>query len=1016
MIGLAGVALVFLLGLAGPGGEARKVAPLIEDEWARRPHRAAECTFGKQIRELGSTWYADLGPPFGVMYCIKCECIPIQKKRRIIARVQCRNIKNECPKPMCDEPVLLPGRCCKSCPGDYSAEIVHDLPIQQTLEEEERSLKHFATLISSRTSRHLHDEASETNPSIASYVAAGRFTFHRKNLYYSFTLGASTPRPRSLQFIDDEGSILEEQIIDPIGGAYQNATGKLCGVWRRVPRDYRKILREEQLFVSLIWETTTTTMMTTTVTSTMSTSSLTGQLARYKALSTEQFSSLLEPTMGVDRTMMTGSSATAIISVSSTSAPSIHVSLAFNGVFFPEDIVDVPLIVIIEHVEKDYVLLTEEITIKKPSNDINFGEVRSALSGADLRLLSRGKLYITIASRKDSQALRLAGPIGPRTSCDVFQALLAPESGTEGSGLAWAFLDRFGALRYGMKLAGIDDKNPMVTLVDDGVKRKTELEDLTASLIAGTNGNGTLERPGPRLLEPLFKGELGVVVNSPLGSTLRGRLMQRPVAEAKDTSTPFLLRPAGSNGNVGLIWLAIDADCVLHYELEVGGLPEEVNDDDDDDEEEASLRLYLETMPLLAQGAPVSRRLLEEFNGNVLEGSVTGLSPIELYRIDSGIGFLEVMAVNKNVSTKMLKGQFKTRAPLSCLPHYADNDVASVMVYSLHPSSAEIETASCFHETRFYEEGIQWTAKSDPCLMCHCHRGVAKCDTVPCPPINCPAYRRARAPPGHCCSVCLGLPPDNFTTENPPRTTPGSKTTEDTNSVGAFKGCTLAGQFHVAGASWHPYLPPAGFDTCAICTCDPVSLEVRCPRVQCPTLDCDEKIAVRPDKKACCRQCPLVSVIPIGGTNPPATNPGGDGCLPKDQADSLHMYAAKRTPEEILADGGCKYPMGGPYENGKEWHPKIHSHGEIKCVKCRCKNGEVRCDRKRCPRSLCNSIANQLKRGERIPDADDCCTTQCRRARRHHRNHRNNHHHHQQTRHHASSKNPKHSVTPRDLS
>lgn len=36
-----------------------------------------ECQFGKTLRELGSTWYADLGPPFGVMYCIKCECVPV---------------------------------------------------------------------------------------------------------------------------------------------------------------------------------------------------------------------------------------------------------------------------------------------------------------------------------------------------------------------------------------------------------------------------------------------------------------------------------------------------------------------------------------------------------------------------------------------------------------------------------------------------------------------------------------------------------------------------------------------------------------------------------------------------------------------------------------------------------------------------------------------------------------------------------------------------------------------------
>lgn len=37
----------------------------------------AECLFGKQPMELGAKWFADLGPPFGVMYCIKCECVPV---------------------------------------------------------------------------------------------------------------------------------------------------------------------------------------------------------------------------------------------------------------------------------------------------------------------------------------------------------------------------------------------------------------------------------------------------------------------------------------------------------------------------------------------------------------------------------------------------------------------------------------------------------------------------------------------------------------------------------------------------------------------------------------------------------------------------------------------------------------------------------------------------------------------------------------------------------------------------
>lgn len=120
-------------------------------------------------------------------------------------------------------------------------------------------------------------------------MVTGRFTFFRKNLYFSFLGSASTPRPRNIQFIDNKGSIIEEQTLNPTGGAYQNVTGKLCGVWRRVPRDYRKLLREEGLYVSLIWD---------------STNSLIGQLSRFKGLASEQFSVLLEPADGADRSFI----------------------------------------------------------------------------------------------------------------------------------------------------------------------------------------------------------------------------------------------------------------------------------------------------------------------------------------------------------------------------------------------------------------------------------------------------------------------------------------------------------------------------------------------------------------------------------------------------------------------------------------------------------------------------------------------------------------------------------------
>lgn len=332
--------------------ESRRHSPLlVEDDGTRRNSRPAvsECQFGKTIQELGSTWYADLGPPFGVMYCIKCECVAVPKKRRIVARVQCRNIKNECPPANCDDPVLLPGRCCKTCPGEEDEmKIPQDRPVQVITEEEERNMKHFAALLNGRTSHFLKRDEMKTmystnNPQ--NIVATARFTFHKKNLYYSFYVSHKTLRPRSIQFIDDTGTILEEHnLMMSLNGPlslYQNSTGKICGVWRRIPRDYKRLLRDERLFVVLIWGGKYQTEL-----------ALAGRITKYTALSTELFSSLLEPAPGTKSDQMSGSGGTAIVSISSGAASSIHLMIIFNGIFDPEEFIDVPINVRIELPEK----------------------------------------------------------------------------------------------------------------------------------------------------------------------------------------------------------------------------------------------------------------------------------------------------------------------------------------------------------------------------------------------------------------------------------------------------------------------------------------------------------------------------------------------------------------------------------------------------------------------------------------------------------------------------------------
>jgi len=85
-----------------------------------------------------------------------------------------------------------------------------------------------------------------------------------------------------------------------------------------------------------------------------------------------------------------------------------------------------------------------------------------------------------------------------------------------------------------------------------------------------------------------------------------------------------------------------------------------------------------------------------------------------------------------------------------------------------------------------------------------------------------------------------------------------------------------------------------------------------------------------------------------------------------------------------MSSGGCKSPMGY-HPNGQDWHPVIASHGEQKCIKCKCKDGNINCEKKRCPRSTCQIQRNGSKKQ---PIDDDCC--QCR-ARRHQAGQRRKH-------------------------
>ncbi|KAI8035197.1 hypothetical protein M5D96_012008, partial [Drosophila gunungcola] len=991
-----------------------------------------ECQFGKVLRELGSTWYADLGPPFGVMYCIKCECVAIPKKRRIVARVQCRNIKNECPPAKCDDPISLPGKCCKTCPGDRNepkigiqieerrskiapsnsssnfvvpqkdrrakfifmagrevrlpgvnqrdssgnvsthfhakdTDVALDVPVPS--EEEERNMKHYAALLTGRTSYFLKGEEMKSmyttyNPQ--NVVATARFLFHKKNLYYSFYTSARIGRPRAIQFVDDAGVILEEhQLETTLAGTlsvYQNATGKICGVWRRVPRDYKRILRDDRLHVVLLWGNKQQAEL-----------ALAGKVAKYTALQTELFSALLEAPQtqtladGKTDTQLAGAGGTAIVSTSSGAASSMHLTLVFNGVFGAEEYADAALSVRIELPERKEVIFDEIPRVRKPSAEINVLELSSPISIQNLRLMSRGKLLLTVESKKYPH-LRIQGHIVTRASCEIFQTLLAPhssESATKSSGLAWVYLNTDGSLAYNIETEHVNTRDrPNISLIEEQGKRKAKLEDLTPSF----NFNqaiGSVEKLGPKVLESLYGGELGVnVATEHESSLIRGRLVPRPVADARDSAEPILLKRQehAEPHAVGMAWMSIDNECNLHYEVTLNGVPAQ------------DLQLYLEEKPIEAIGAPVTRKLLEEFNGSYLEGFFLSMPSAELIKLEMSVCYLEVHS--KHSHQLLLRGKLKsTKVPGHCFPVYTDNNVPVPGDHNdNHLTNGETK---CFHSGRFYNESEQWRSAQDACQMCACLRGQSSCEVIKCPALKCKATEQLLQREGECCPSCV--PKKEAATE-----WSTSAATNASDLLQQRRGCRLGEQFHPAGASWHPFLPPNGFDTCTTCSCDPLTLEIRCPRLVCPPLQCSEKLAYRPDKKACCKVCPEGKQSSSGAHKATPNNPN----VLQDQA---MQRSPSHSAEEVLANGGCKV-VNKVYENGQEWHPILMSHGEQKCIKCRCKDSKVNCDRKRCSRSTCQQQARVTSKRRLFekPDAvapaiDECCSTQCRRTRRHHK-------------------------------
>lgn len=87
-------------------------------------------------------------------------------------------------------------------------------------------------------------------------------------------------------------------------------------------------------------------------------------------------------------------------------------------------------------------------------------EVSTAVAAAELRLLSRHRLSVTLSSKADP-SLRLSGHVVTKVACELHEALVAPHRESDpGNTLvnpavaaAWAFVDYRGDVRYFARLS-----------------------------------------------------------------------------------------------------------------------------------------------------------------------------------------------------------------------------------------------------------------------------------------------------------------------------------------------------------------------------------------------------------------------------------------------------------------------------------------------------------------------------------------------------------------------------------
>ncbi|KAK2881723.1 hypothetical protein Q8A67_018991 [Cirrhinus molitorella] len=864
------------------------------------------CSFGGRFYSLEDTWHPDLGEPFGVMHCVMCHCEPQRSRRgKVFGKVSCRNMKQDCPEPTCDDPVLLPGHCCKTCPkgdsGRKEAESLFEF-FQEKDDDLHKSYNDRSYISSEENSN--RDSATDFVALLtgvtdswlpsSSGVARARFTLTRTSLTFSITFQRMN-RPSAITFLDSDGNTAFEFRVP------RADTDMICGVWKNLPKSHMRQLEAEQLRVSM--------------TADNKKEEIQGKIIKHRALFAETFSSIL-----TSDEVHSGMGGIAMLTLSDTEN-NLHFILILQGLV-PHGSTSAKVPVRVKLLYRQHLL--REIRANITADDSDFAEVLADLNSRELFWLSRGQLQISVETEGQNPR-QISGYISGRRSCDTLQSVMSSGSAltpgkTGGVGSAVFTLHHNGSLDYQVLVAGLSSAVVGVTIEMKPRRRskRSVLYDITADFAtAEERGSGravgSCSRVEARHIHMLLQNELfiNIATAEQQEGELRGQIRMLPYnrLDARRNELPVPLAgqfvsPPVRTGAAGHAWVSVDEQCHLHYEIVVNGLSKS---------EDASIDAHLHGLAEIGEMDDSStnhKRLLTGFYGQQAQGVLKDISVELLRHLDEGTAYIQV-------STKMNpRGEIRGRihVPNSCefgsRGEVVEEAEFDDLVFVRDPAELRKDPHTCFFEGEHHAHGSQWTPQYNTCFTCTCQKKTVICDPVICPALSCP---HTIQPEDQCCPIC-----------------DEKKETKQTAAVEKVEenpeGCYFEGdqKMHAPGTTWHPFVPPFGYIKCAVCTCKGSTGEVHCEKVTCPPLTCSRPIRRNPSD--CCKECPAEDTPPL------------------------------EDDEMMQADGTrhCKFGKNY-YQNSEHWHPRVPLVGEMKCITCWCDHGVTKCQRKQCPLLSCSN-------------------------------------------------------------